>query len=126
MYRVCLLHPRDEHGHFDMDYYLNTYMPQVQEKLGPYGLAGYEVDRGLGGATPISPPPFAAIGYLYFEDINDFKISWRKEGKEIMAMYTKFTTVEPDMLVGEIADEPAAGAAEGEMEEGDEGDNGIE
>ena len=40
---------------FDVDYYKNTHMKLVEDRLGPLGLLGSEVDAGVAGVD--NPPP---------------------------------------------------------------------
>ena len=71
MIRVSVLYPSSSGDSFDVDYYKNTHMKLVREKLGPLGLLGCEVDAGITGLGD-TPPPYAAIGYLFYESVQTF------------------------------------------------------
>ena len=65
MIKVSVLYPNNEGSKFDMNYYCNTHIPMVREKLGKV-CKGVAVEQGVSGATPGSRPAFIAMGHLYF------------------------------------------------------------
>jgi uncharacterized protein (TIGR02118 family) len=62
MIKVGVFYPNEEGKKFDMDYYLNSHIPMVQEKLGA-ALKASSVDQGLSGAGPGSPATYVAMGH---------------------------------------------------------------
>ena len=67
-----------------MDYYIHTHLPTGPSKILPeFGLKKIEVDRGIekpgGGASP-----FFAIGYLYFDTLEDFQKCYASVGAEVV------------------------------------------
>ena len=66
MIRVAVLYPNSSGSSFDVDYYKSKHMKLVRERLDPLGMLGCEVDAGIAGLGG-APPPYAAIGYLFFE-----------------------------------------------------------
>jgi len=48
MIKVSVFYPNEEGKKFDMDYYLNSHIPMVQEKVGA-ALKGGAVEQGLSG-----------------------------------------------------------------------------
>ena len=66
MIKVSVFYPNQEGSKFDMDYYCNSHMPMVRQKLGA-ACKGAAVEQGIAGATQGSRPAFIAMGHLYFE-----------------------------------------------------------
>ena len=60
---------------FDMDYYCNSHIPMVREKLGA-ACKGAAVEQGMSGATPGSRPGFVAMGHLYFDSVEAFQTAF--------------------------------------------------
>jgi uncharacterized protein (TIGR02118 family) len=103
MIRVTVLFPKTNDSHFDMDYYLSKHVPMTRAKF--QGLVipvESEVDEGLGGITPGEPAPYAAIGYLRFEKMEDLQKGLATHGAEIMADIPNFTNVQPQIQVNQI------------------------
>jgi uncharacterized protein (TIGR02118 family) len=74
MIKVSVLYPNEEGKKFDMDYYCNSHIPMVQEKLGA-ALKGGAVEQGLSGAEPGSPATYVAMGHLLFDSVEAFQSS---------------------------------------------------
>ncbi len=103
MIRVTVLFPKTSNSHFDMDYYLTKHVPMTKAILQSSGLnVEAQVDEGLGSAVPGEPAPFAAIGYLLFEKIEDFQNGLTTHGAAIMADIPNFTNVQPQIQVGSV------------------------
>jgi len=51
MIKVSVFYPDREGSKFDMDYYCNSHIPMVREKLGP-ACKNVAVEHGIAGATP--------------------------------------------------------------------------
>jgi len=100
MIRIAAAYPRQEGKKFDMDYYIHTHLPMVQKKFGPFGLRKIEVDQGVekpgGGASP-----FFAIGYLYFDTLENFKKCYASVGSEVVGNIPVYTDVVPMIQIGE-------------------------
>ena len=103
MIRVSVLYPDGDGKTFDHDYYANSHIPMVTEKLKSFGLAGGAVDKGLGGAAPGAPAPYVSIGHLLFETIEGFQQAFGAHGEEIMADIPNYTNIEPIIQISEIA-----------------------
>ncbi len=101
MTKVSVLYPNGEGKTFDMDYYLNTHIPLVEKLLGAE-LKGATVEKGLGGATPGSPAPFASMGNMYFESPKAFGNAFGPHAQTIMGDLPNFTNIEPVIQVSEV------------------------
>jgi len=101
MIKVSVLYPNSDGSHFDMDYYCNSHVPMVQEKLGS-ALKGVAVDQGLGGAEPGSSATYAAMGHLLFESVEAFQTAFGPHADAIIGDLPNFTDVQPTIQVSEI------------------------
>ena len=103
MIRVTVLFPKTSDSHFDMDYYLSKHVPMTTTKLQSLGIpVEAEVDEGLGTIPPGGTVPYAAVGYLLFEKMEDLQNGLATHGAEIMADIPNFTNVQPLIQVGNI------------------------
>jgi uncharacterized protein (TIGR02118 family) len=103
MIRVTVLFPKTSNSHFDMDYYLKKHVPMTKSKLQSMGFeVEAQVDEGLGSLTPGEPAPYAAIGYLLFERMEDLQQGLAAHGASIMADIPNFTNVQPTIQVNNI------------------------
>ena len=103
MIRVTVLFPKTSDSHFDMDYYLNKHVPMTKSRLQSLGFpVESAVDEGLGSIVPGEPAPYAAIGYLLFEKMEDLQNGLTTHGAEILADIPNFTNVQPQIQIGNI------------------------
>ena len=98
---VSVLYPKTDSSSFDMDYYCDSHIPMVREKLGA-ALKKVAVEGGLGGGAPDSPPTYAAMGHLYFDTVDDFQSAFGPHAEAIMADISNYTNVEPTVQVSEV------------------------
>ena len=103
MIRVTALYPNKDDARFDFDYYLNKHIPMAAEKLGAK-MVRAEVDKGVAGGEPGSPPPFVAVAHLFFESIEDFQSVFAEVGGELMADVPNYTNIEPVFQISEVQD----------------------
>ncbi len=102
MIRVTVLYANKPEGKFDHAYYANKHMKMVNEKLRPMGLVKTEIDKGIGGVSAGSPPPYVALGYLVFNSVEDFQKAFAAHGEEIMGDIPNYTNIEPQIQISEI------------------------
>ena len=93
MIKVSVLYPGNDAATFDMDYFCNSHIPMVKEKLGP-PCKNVAVEGGLGGGAPESPPPYIAMGHLYFDTVDDFQF-FEPETMPSMTNLFRFPAVRP-------------------------------
>src|SRR3990170_344757 len=102
MIKISILYPNT--GKFDMDYYLDTHMPRSIELLSKgKGYRGVSVERGLGGASPGSPPGFVALCHYLFDTADDFMAAFLPHAAELQGDMPNYTGIEPIIQVCEVA-----------------------
>jgi uncharacterized protein (TIGR02118 family) len=101
MIKVSVLYSNGDGKTFDMDYYCNKHVPMVSGLLGD-SVKGATVEKGLGGGTPNTPAPYAAMGNLYFDTVQAFESSFGPNADKIMGDLPNFTNIEPVIQVSEV------------------------
>ena len=101
MTKVSVLYPNGDGKTFDLDYYCNTHIPMVGELLGN-SLKGVTVEKGLGGAVPGSTAPYACVGTMYFDSVEEFGKVFGPNAEKIMGDLPNFTNAEPIIQISEV------------------------
>ena len=101
MIKVSVFYPNHEGSKFDMDYYCNSHIPMVREKLGP-ACKNVAVEHGIGGATPGSRPGFIAMGHLYFDSVEAFQKAFGPHADAIMGDIPNYTDIQPTIQFSEV------------------------
>ena len=99
--KVSVVYPNSEGKKFNMDYYCNTHVPMVASLLGN-ALKGATVEQGIGGGAPGSSAPYAGMGNMYFESIEEFQNSFGPNAEKIMGDLPNFTNIEPVIQVSKV------------------------
>ena len=102
MIRVAVLYPNKPDAKFDHDYYANRHMKMVNEKLSPVGMVRCEIDKGICGTIPDSPPPYLAIGYLIFNTMDELQKAMAAHMSDLMADIPNYTNIEPQTQISEV------------------------
>lgn len=101
MIKVTVLYPNQTGKKFDLRYYTNTHLPMVQRLLKPMGLVRAEVEKGVSGTDPKSPPPYVAIGHLYFNTTDEVHEGFKTHGRQIMGDIKNYTDIPPQIQISE-------------------------
>ena len=101
MTKVSVLYPNGENKTFDMDYYVNKHIPLVGELLGDK-LKAATVEKGISSAKPGSIAPFAGMGNMYFDSMEDFGEAFGPNAEKIMGDLPNFTNIEPVIQISEV------------------------
>ena len=102
MFKISVMYPNGDGATFDVDYYKGKHFDLVKERLGPLGLAGTGIEKGLAGGAPGAEAPFICIGYLLFNSMEEFQSAMGAHGAELMADVTNFTNATPQIQISEI------------------------
>ena len=101
MIKVSVLYPNGPESRFDIEYYLRSHMPMVQRRLGA-PLQRMAVEYGLGGGAPGAPPPFLAMGHLYFASVEAFQSAFGPHAEAVMADVANYTNTKPVIQISEV------------------------
>jgi uncharacterized protein (TIGR02118 family) len=101
MIKVSVLYPNEKGKKFDMDYFLNTHLPLVGEKLGA-ALKGTAAEQGLGGGEPGSPPTYIAMVHMNFDSLEAFQSAFGPHAETIMADVPNYTDIQPVFQISEV------------------------
>ena len=101
MIKLTVFYPNEEGKKFDMDYYCNSHIPMVQEKLGA-AVKGGAVEQGLSGAEPGSPATYVAMGHLFFDSVEAFQSAFGPHAETIMADVPNYTDIQPVIQISEV------------------------
>ena len=99
MIRVSAMYPPSDK--FDYDYYVNSHMKLIKDRIGD-ALIRFEVDKGLAGGAPGSPPVYAAVGHLYFNSLPEFMQAFGAHAGEIMGDVPNFTDAQGQIQIAEV------------------------
>ncbi|OHX12212.1 ethyl tert-butyl ether degradation protein EthD [Chromobacterium sphagni] len=101
MIAVTVVYPNRAAARFDFDYYMQQHMPMVQQLLGS-ALKGVQVERGLSGLEPGSPPDSLAQAQLVFESPEAFQRAFAPVAARIMDDIANYTDIQPTIQFSEI------------------------
>jgi len=100
--QITVLYPNKTDATFDMEYYLKSHMPMVQEKFGAHGMKGYTVLKFLGTPDPNTPSPYSVQATLFFDTPQQFEAGVKAEAPTVMGDIPNFTNTEPVLMVGDV------------------------
>ncbi|KAB5488340.1 MULTISPECIES: EthD family reductase [Flagellimonas] len=101
LFKVTILYPNGEGSTFDMDYYETKHMPMVAGFLGD-NLKFYEIDKGISGRTPNDKPPYAAVGYFYINNIEEYGKAIAENRDAVINDFKNYTNIQPVVQISEI------------------------
>ena len=102
MIKVSVLYPYEEGKKFDHAYYTSTHLELVQSLLGPMGLVNGEMEKGISGTDPNSPPLFVALGHLYFNTVEEVHEAFTTHAGAIMGDIPNYTDIKPQFQISEV------------------------
>ena len=99
---ITVLYPNTQGSRFDMDYYVNTHIPLVEEHWGGgKGLTSVKLLKGAATADPATPPPYQVIAVLGFESLQAFQAAAKESGALVIGDIVNFTDVGPIVQINE-------------------------
>ena len=101
MVKVTILYPNSEGKTFDMHYYATKHMPMIENLMGDT-LKSLAIDKGMAGRTPEEPVPFLAIGYLYFDSLDDYRNAFGPIAEKIVGDIPNYTNIQPIVQISEV------------------------
>ena len=94
MFKVSVMYPYQDEARFNLEYYQNKHMKQVEKLLKPYGLVRTTVEKGISGGAG-QPPPYVCIGCLYFETADGYDKGIAGAGKILREDIKNYTDIQP-------------------------------
>jgi uncharacterized protein (TIGR02118 family) len=104
MIQVSIFYPQQDEGAFDENYYMETHIPLVRDRLTPRGLLGVDVYRGVSAPNPSQPPQYGYMCYLYFNTVDEVHQAFMAEGHDLMGDIPNYTNVKPAIQISETLD----------------------
>ncbi|MBC7555612.1 MAG: EthD family reductase [Chryseobacterium sp.] len=101
MIKVSIYYRNGKDAKFDADYYKNSHLPMISEKVGD-ALKGLELDLGIGGRKDGEPAPYIAIAHLKFDDVASFKSSFGPYAELFAADVKNYTNLLGELQISEI------------------------
>jgi len=101
MIKVSVLYPNNTDAKFDANYYCDSHIPMVREKLGD-ACKNVAVEIGICGVTPEASALYIAMGHLYFDSLEKFQESFGPHAEAIMGDAPNYTNVEPVIQISEV------------------------
>lgn len=101
MTKVTIMYPNEEGKTFDMEYYASKHMPLVASLFGD-ALKAIQIDKGINGRAPEDSLPYVAIGYLYFDSLEDYQKGIGPNIEKIRADIPNYTDIQPVILISEV------------------------
>ena len=101
MIKISIIYANGEGNTFDMDYYANKHMPMVAELFGP-ALKHLAIDKGLSGRTPNDKMPFLAVGYFYFDTLEEYDNAFLPNAEKILSDIPNYTNIQPVVQISEV------------------------
>jgi uncharacterized protein (TIGR02118 family) len=105
MIRLSVMYPATPGSQFNWDYYLGTHLAMSRRLLTPRGLVRLEIDRGLGSFPPGAPPPYHAVGHLFFHTIADMQNALADTAADFIADERNYTTVPSVVQINEVVEQ---------------------
>jgi uncharacterized protein (TIGR02118 family) len=94
---LTALYPKTDDSTFDMDYYVNTHLPLVSERIGAVVSTSASAGTDFGG-----PTPYMCVGVINIESMDALATAFGAHGDEIMGDIPNFTNVAPVIYVGDV------------------------
>ena len=101
MFKVSVMYPYREEARFDLEYYRNNHMRQVEKLLKPYGLVKTTVEKGLSGGAG-KTPPYVCIGCLFFETEDGYERGIAGEGSVLREDIKNYTDIQPIRQISKL------------------------
>ena len=101
MIKVSVMYPNKPGARFNHDYYRDTHMPLVKQRMGDK-CKYYTVDKGVGGGEPGSPPTYVGMCHIFCDSVEAFQAGFGPHAKEILGDIANYTDLKPVMQISEV------------------------
>jgi uncharacterized protein (TIGR02118 family) len=93
MVRLSVMYPATPGSRFDWDYYLGQHRELSRRLLTLRGLVRTQIDRGVAGIPPGAPPPYHAVGHLFFRTMAELDSALQATAAEFVADERNYANV---------------------------------
>ena len=104
MVRLSVMYPASPGSRFDWEYYLGKHLELSRRPLEPRGLVRTEIDRGAGGLPSGAPPPFRAVGHLFFRTMGELETALAATAAHFIADERNYTDVPSVVQISEVVE----------------------
>ena len=104
MIRLSVMYPATPGSHFDWSYYLGQHLELSRRLLESRGLVRTEIDRGIGGFPPGAPPPYHAVGHLFFRTMVEMESALAATAGEFVADERNYTDSPSVVQISEVVE----------------------
>jgi uncharacterized protein (TIGR02118 family) len=104
MIRLSVLYPATPGSRFNWEYYLGPHLELSRRLLNPRGLVRTEIDRGIGSLPPGAPPPYHAIGHLFFRTMAEMESALAATAAEFIADEHNYTDGASVVQISEVVE----------------------
>jgi uncharacterized protein (TIGR02118 family) len=104
MIRLSVMYPALPGSRFDWEYYLGPHLDLSRRLLTPRGLVRTEIDRGIGGLPPGAPPPYHAIGHLFFRKLSELEVAMAETAAQFIADEPNYTSAGSVVQISEVVE----------------------
>jgi uncharacterized protein (TIGR02118 family) len=101
MIKVTTLYPNTAGARFDHDYFRDTHMSLVKERMGAACLT-YTLDKGLSGNGPDVPPAYVAISHIFCDSVESLFDAFTPHADELRRDIRNFTDATPVVQISEV------------------------
>jgi len=104
MIRLSVMYPAPPGSQFNWGYYLGPHLELAHRLLDPRGHIRIEIDKGLDSFPPGTPPPYHAVGHLFFQTIADMQNALADTAADFIADEHSYTTVPGIVQFSEVVE----------------------
>jgi len=104
MIRLSVMYPATPGSRFDWSYYLGQHLELSHKLLSSRGLVRTEIDKGIGSFPPGAPPPYHAVGHLFFRTMADLENALKDTAGEFIADERNYTDVPSVVQISEVVE----------------------
>jgi uncharacterized protein (TIGR02118 family) len=104
MVRLSVMYPATPGSRFDWNYYLGQHLELSRRLLSSRGLLRTEIDRGIGGLPPGAPPPYHAVGHLFFGTLAEMESALAATAAEFIADGLNYTDGPSVVQISEVVE----------------------
>jgi uncharacterized protein (TIGR02118 family) len=104
MIRLRAVYPATPGARFDWSFYLGQHLELSRKLLSSRGLVRTGIDRGIGGFPPGAPPPYHAVGHLFFLTVAEMESALAATAAEFIADARNYTDAPGVVQISQVVE----------------------